>query len=177
MESDRFDRLTRTLAAGHTRRATVWLLTLSVVAPFWPSSIDGTLAASACGKNAARCGRPGDPPCCSGLCKRKRGTHKLTCHAAPSEGVCTILKDRCAGDTTICGTDRAGDCRCYITNAGLSVCGSNQYVYLGSGPCETDADCDEQYGSPAACIKAPGDCCTDPPCFPTGCVLHCKHVS
>jgi hypothetical protein len=29
-----------------------------------------------------------------------------------NEGVCTIRHRRCAGDTTVCGSDLAGACRC-----------------------------------------------------------------
>jgi hypothetical protein len=40
---------------------------------------DATCECQVCSPSGVRCGRTGNPPCCSGLCKKKRGTRKQFC--------------------------------------------------------------------------------------------------
>lgn len=173
MEHDRIDRLARFVHQVRTRRATLLLAAGALTA----ANSRIVQAVGRCAHAGARCDRVGDPPCCSGLCKPKKHAAKSTCHAAPHEGACTILKNRCAGASTACGTGRSGACQCYVTTSGQSVCGNNQYYCLAVGPCVTDADCAAAGAAGATCVQGGGDCSDTPgdSCSVSFCVNPCDH--
>jgi hypothetical protein len=156
MDSNRFDRLAITVSQRTTRRAALGLLAaLGVMRPG-----RATAVSPACQANGRRCGGARGP-CCSGVCKRKRGTHKSFCRAAPHQSLCTIASDVCALESLTCS--KTGDtCRCYISSAGRSFCGQNA---CADQTCTLDEHC----GPNAICIPAGTSCCGGN----NGCVVAC----
>jgi hypothetical protein len=173
MDAQSFDELTRGMARP-TRRATLRLLAGAALVPLLPAETGGALAGApvpTCVPDGARCGKATDLTCCSGLCKRKKHSRKRACKPAPDQGVCTTLANRCTGDTTVCGTGLGGDCRCYVSLAGLSVCGNEQYYCPSGDRCVKDADCHPVSGFGSYCVQGgggcPGDSCSDSFCVPS----------
>jgi hypothetical protein len=174
MDHDRIDRLARRVHQVRTRRATVLLTVGALTAA---ANLRPVQAVETCAHVGAGCGRAGDLICCSGVCKPKKHTPKRACRRAPHDGICTILENRCAGDSTACGTGISGDCRCYVTTAGQSLCGNNQYACLAVGPCASDADCAAAGLAGATCVQG-GGACRDTPgdaCSVSFCVDPCDH--
>jgi hypothetical protein len=161
MDAKRFDTLARSLTSVRSRRPVLALLvglglTGLVVA-------DG--AAQQCLATGNRCGRADDPECCSGWCKRNRGSRKKFCRAAPDQGICTIEDNICgAGDTrtTTCNAPDTPICFCYVTSRGFSFCGQADAIVCVN--CTSDADCVKRPGGQAGdrCVPAnPPRCCPD----------------
>jgi hypothetical protein len=176
VEAQSFDRITRRLVHASSRRGIV--LGTAVAALGAMASADAGAIAAGCAPDGSHCGKAGDLACCSGWCKRKKGSRKQICHAAPNQGVCTIEDNRCAGDTTACGTGLGGACQCYLTLAGHSFCGNNQYFCLASGPCASDADCAVGLAG-TSCVRGGGECSDTPgdSCSVSFCVGPCQHPS
>ena len=53
--------------------------------------------------------------CCSGICKRKRGTNCKTCRAH-GKGICKAGQDSCAQPGAYpCGSNFGSPCHCFVT--------------------------------------------------------------
>ncbi len=146
MDGSRFDALTRavTTIQKTSRRQNLKLLAggvLGVLAvPFWVSG-----ASAVCRSNGIRCTAGAE--CCSGVCKKKAGTRKKFCRAAPGQGTCTIEQDICRGmGSGICNGN--AQCECHLRSNGASVC-------TGKGACATcatDGDC-SSFGQGWLCVR------------------------
>ncbi len=156
MDHEQFDRVTRTLATGATRR--------SALKVFAAGGIGTALhllrlrAADAehygCIHYREPCSRNGQ--CCSGICTNGR------CRAH-NKGICTTEQNFCTqgGDTTVCGSaSGGGNCLCTRTTGKTPFCAEN---FTGvCGQCTRDKECQETYGPGAACITGGPACpCTD----------------
>ena len=151
MDGERFDVLTRRLGATGSRRQLLrGVLGAALGAALGVAGVRE--AAAACLENGERCGREGDDQCCSGLCKRKRGTNKKFCRQAPGQGTCTIEQNRCTqGDVAAVKCGASGtDCNCYVTAKGTSFCGAAKTSCFA---CVTNAACEDRPPNPSV----PGD--------------------
>jgi hypothetical protein len=151
MDPARFDRLTQTLSTAGSRRAVLAAVGITfALAQGQSASADPTCAA-----NGARCGRETDLPCCSGWCKRKRGSHTKVCRQADHEGVCTVEENICGGNVIRCGDTVAGpsgpSCDCYVTTTGRSFCGEE--AKSETCDCTSDRACEQQVGKGAKCVN------------------------
>ena len=173
MDAKHFDSLTRSLLAAGSRRAALRLLGAPalgrILALLSGLSLTTLLArevrAQECSPDGTRCGRATDPECCSGWCKRKRGSRKKFCRAAPGQGICTVEDNICGtGDTrtTTCNATGSATCFCYVTSRGFSFCGQADAIVCVN--CTSDADCVNRPGGQAGdrCVPAnPPRCCPD----------------
>jgi hypothetical protein len=90
MDGRRFDHLAIAVSQRTTRRAALGLLTAVGL-----TGLVSEEARAACSGPGKRCGRSGDRLCCSGICKRKRGSRKKFCKASAND--CTgACGDTCA---------------------------------------------------------------------------------
>jgi len=160
MDPTRFDRLAIVVGQRTTRRAALGLL-----AAIGLTGLVHEEAAAACLANGVRCGA-GRGRCCSGWCKRKAGTSRKFCKAAPNQGICTIESNRCNFSGIVCSKSD-NTCSCYVTPAGRSFCGSNGCF---SQDCSSDADCEPNHGVGAICIPAGTACCGGT----KGCIAACS---
>jgi hypothetical protein len=135
MDPRRFDRLTQTLATARSRRAA---LTAFLAAAGSALGLGVLLAGEAladCAADGASCLQSDD--CCSGLCKKKRHSHKKFCRAALDQGICTIAEDYCGPTTTLaCGSP---DCQCARRANGASVCAT-----IPDLRCAFEGDCTDK---------------------------------
>jgi hypothetical protein len=164
MNPTSFDHLVMVLGGRTRRRSLVGLL----AAVGSTGLLIRDVAAASCSPDGTRCGGSTGVTCCSGFCKRKRGTHKQFCRQAPSQGICTIERNACVsvsgGDCSAGGTT----CKCFITTSGRSFCG--ELLKTRCTVCTTDGDCTKVTGKGSACgANGPG-CCDStatfcsPPC-------------
>ena len=164
METKRFDALTRSLTGPGSRRVALRLLSAPIIASgvalLRIRLAEATHTPGACRHNGVRCTTGSE--CCSGRCKRKRGTTKKFCRQAPDQGICTIEDNICGTRTTACDAAGTAACACFVTTRGQSFCGD-----LNAGTCvncTSDADCVNRSGGQAGdrCIAAnPPACCPD----------------
>ena len=171
MDSDRFDRLARSLSSLLTRRTlagTVGLATFGL-----PGLVDAKKRKKHKKKKVKRnefgCVNVGDlcknnGQCCSGICKGKKGKKKCkahdesTCQPGQHEGFCAI-----DGVNVPCVTS-TGDPTglCDTTTGKAGYCAHDGECF----PCAKDADCQPICGPQAACVVCAG--CTET--GGTGCV-------
>jgi hypothetical protein len=138
MDPTRFDRLAMTVGQRTTRRAALSLLAaLGLIG----LGSEGAIAQLGGLVNGQPC--TSGNQCASGFCKRKRGTKKFFCRAAPGQGICSIEFNACeaAGDL-VCGAASGGDCLCFVTGRGYSFCGVEDACFA----CATDGDCEKRPG-------------------------------
>jgi hypothetical protein len=162
MESERFDTLTRSLTDTGSRRAVLRRLSAPTIAGVLGLVSRGMARAKHtpgnCRHNGERC--TVGPECCSGRCKRKRGTTKKFCRAAPGQGICTIESDGCRGDSGVCNAAGTPPCACYVTTRGFSVCAQ---APVSCFKCTSDAECVDRPGDGQAgdrcvqCSACPAD--------------------
>jgi hypothetical protein len=171
MDTEQFDRFVVALSRRTQRRSVLSLFTALGITGL----MGGQVAAQTCLANGARCGRATDPTCCSGWCKRKHGSRKRFCKAAPDQGTCTIASNWCAATgSQPCDADGVS-CLCYVSSRGYSVCARYPEDCYA---CETDADCEKRPG-----VGQPGDHCVQcADCAGAGtnnraCVRRCTHVA
>jgi hypothetical protein len=149
MDSRCFEAIVRSFGTGATSRrdALRVLAGAALVGLLARFGADGAGAQGACLDNGQRCG--GElGTCCSGFCKRKRGTNKRFCRPAPGQGTCTIEQDACVDGSTCNGDSQ---CRCSVTTRGQSFCG-------GGGTCTDctgDAKCEKLTGRGSKCVQCP----------------------
>ena len=149
MDADRFDAVARSFS----RRAGVRGLAAVAL------GVVGTQRAGAqtCTTNGLPC--TDGEQCCSGRCKRKRGSRKKFCRAAPDQGTCTIEDDTCDGGSSACDAAGTSSCICHVTSGGFSFCGATS-----SGTCFTctsDRGCARRPGVGQRgdrCVQCPSSC-------------------
>ena len=146
MDADRFDRLVITFDRRTPRRTVLGLLGALGLTRL----VARDVAAQSCAVNGTRCGRATDPECCSGWCKRKRGTNKKFCRQAPGQGICTIDFNACTLVGQNCNADGSVICQCFVTTQGYSFCGKSTIACFD---CASDAACEQRSGG------HPGDRC------------------
>ena len=161
MDPTRFDHLVVVLGRRASRRSPVGLF-----AALGSTGLLTRDVAAACSPDGTRCGGSTGVTCCSGFCKRKRGTHKRFCHQAPSQSTCTVDRDVCVtasvGDCSVVGTS----CKCFVTTSGRSFCG--ELLKSVCTACTTNDDCTKVTGKGSACITDGPNCCGTSPtiCIP-----------
>ncbi len=149
MDSERFDRLVIELGRQMPRRSLLGLLGGLGLTGY----VTRKVAAQGCLPDGTRCGGSRGT-CCSGWCKRKQGSKKQFCRAAPDQGICTTVRDFCAENSALgCDAGRTGSCACYVTSRGYSFCGQSPGECFA---CEQDADCEKR-----ADVGQPGDRCVE----------------
>jgi len=152
MDADRFDRLTITLTRARTRRSLLGLLGALGLTALASAEARAKHTPGNCLHNGERC--TVGPECCSGRCKRKPGTNKRFCRAAPGQGICTIESDTCRGDSsTACNVAGTAPCFCYVSSRGFSVCGQ---APVSCFKCTSDAECVDRPGDGQAgdrCVR------------------------
>jgi hypothetical protein len=146
MDSEHFDRLAIALGRQIPRRSLLGLLGGLGLTRY----VTREVAAQECLPDGTRCGGERGT-CCSGWCKRKHGTNKRFCRAAPDQGTCNIGLNFCNNNSPLCDSG-SQSCVCYVTNRGYSVCGQSPAECFA---CETDAHCEKRPGGQA------GDHCID----------------
>ena len=159
MDAARFDRLTRALGDGATRRGVLLRLGGAMALA---AALPGAGAAGKKGKrrrkpkfNKFGCLDAGkkcngkDGHCCSGICEGKKRKSRCVAHG---ELDCTVDDNSCPEPVPCDG----GNGRCYRTTGKAAFCGD-----AGScdcGPCKKDADCVAEFGEGAACIVCTSYC-------------------
>lgn len=161
MDATRFDRWTRSIAVGASRRTALrFAAALGLAAAGVPATVEAkkkktpTPNAYGC-LNAGQPCRGNDALCCSGLCrgkKPKKGKKDKRKCAAHNTGDCTAAHDSCAVNQNVpCLSNGV----CTRTTGEANFC-----AHYGIGKCTdcaTDADC-WLMGPGAACIVCPVSC-------------------
>jgi hypothetical protein len=146
MEAKRFDTLTRVWSASASRRAAVRFLGVPILGSVFTllgmPAVMATQTLGDCLHNGVRCTVGTD--CCSGWCKRKRGSRKKFCRAAPDQSICTIESNVCATSGDDCDAAGIASCTCYVTSRGFSFCGQTEPFTCFD--CRNDADCADRPG-------------------------------
>ena len=135
MDEARFDRMTRILAHGHSRRSALRLLAAGAIAALGAGlGVEAAPAQTTCKPPGGKCSRHGQ--CCSGACNRRRGR----CRGCPSgEHLCgeTCIPDDqcCAGNAAgkLCGQTCIPIADC-CTN-GAPGCPASPPHYCWAGEC------------------------------------------
>jgi hypothetical protein len=160
MDSRHFEAIVRSVGTGATSRrgalrALAGAALGGVLARF---GADGVGAQGACLDNGQRCGGERGT-CCSGFCKRRKGTNKRFCKPAAGQGTCTVEQNACLDGST-CNGDAS--CACSVTAGGQSFCGG-----VGTcAACTRNAECEEVTGPGSKCIQCPGCFGVDTACRP-----------
>jgi hypothetical protein len=169
MDTERFDRITRTVAKGVSRRGLVVAVGLLVIAlPGWAEAKKRKRKRKNNQKvkrNEFGCVNVGnvcknDDQCCSGICERKQGKKK--CQAHDTQG-CQADQDACVeGFGTGCA--ELSTAACFRTTGDASFCG-----FFEAGACMActkDADCAAAAGPIAACVACPVCVASSTACIP-----------
>jgi hypothetical protein len=155
VHATRFDRLTQVLFTAGSRRAALRAL-LAVAGSALSLAGGQRVSAQDCAAAGKRCGG-GREPCCSGWCKRKRGSSKKFCRQADNQGVCTVKHNYCVTGSPPCGLDDSdNECLCFVTTTGRSFCGLGGFSAQDCG-CTSDKAC-ETLGAGAKCVQADVAC-------------------
>ena len=137
MDAAHFDQLILRLTRARNRRSL-----LSLLAAMGLTGLLARDVAAACRKNGRRCTT--GLACCSGRCVRKRGTNTRFCRQAPDQGTCTTEADACVAVAAACDSGGIGNCACWVTHQGYSVCANNFFDECVA--CESHADCEQRAG-------------------------------
>lgn len=164
MDATLFDRLTRSLFSGSSRRGVV--LSMGAVLGLGATHIKDAAGAKkkklkmnqyGCVDVGKPC-RGKDSACCSGICqgkKPKKGQKdKSRCVAHDTRG-CSVVHDSCGpGDDFCTASDGYEFAKCFHTTGNAGHCS------LGAAclPCTRDTDCVDACGQGAACVVCPGAC-------------------
>ena len=180
MDAGHFDRLARTLSIGGTRRAALSTLLAAAGTAFGLSGAQRTAAQTSCSLKANRVRCQSGAECCSGFCKRKRGTDKKFCRQANHQGVCTIEENQCDGGSDVCGTQNgvSGPCFCYRTTTGRSFCGNDAAIQPDDCDCTSDAQCENRVRKGAKCVDLVNSGCIG--CLSgvnSGCMAPCRFLT
>ena len=168
MDGDRFDQMTKTLAAATATRRRVLrgLTTRSLGFALSRRGRADTVAKEATARGRCRKKKEdcrGDNQCCSGVCMRRR------CRRAPGQSTCTVEKDTCRAKRIIpCNNKQF--CACFITARGTSFCGDQERGRCAS--CTPNADCVEVTGAGSVCIRSGGGFCCDS--LGSTCITPCR---
>ena len=158
MDPRRFDRLTQTFSTAGSRRAALRVLFAGGAAALGLAGAQHTAAQLDCTLKApgARCQSGAE--CCSGWCKRKRGSRKKFCRQANQQGVCNVENNYCGTSSFPCGFDDSGNiCLCFVTTTGRSFCGLGGISADECG-CTSDKECVTRLGTAAKCVQANPAC-------------------
>jgi hypothetical protein len=159
METERFDRLTRTVSHLFTRRALAALGLGATGLPILADAAKKHKRRKKIKRNEFGCVNVGKfckngGQCCSGICKGTKG--KKTCKAH-NASTCQAGQSPigCGGAEDVpCITSSGTDGRCTTTTGDAGFC----WVDGICMPCSKDADCTPICGSQAACIVCGGEC-------------------
>jgi hypothetical protein len=163
MDAMLFDRLTRLLIAGTSRRTLLRLATaaLGLAVARVPATVGAKgknkkkpkLNEYGCVNVGGKC-RGKDALCCSGICqgkKPKKGKRDKSKCVAHNASTCQAGQISCAGPPVACGDNGF----CLQTTGKASFCGA----FSGAcADCTKDTDCEATAGEGAACIVCPGQC-------------------
>ena len=138
MDAERFDRLVVAFGRRIPRRSVLGLLASLGLTGLVTRDVVG----QGCLANGSRCGRASDPACCSGLCKRKRGSRKKSCRSTPGQSICIQGFQACPGTQHACDASAAFTCTCWLTIEGFMFCGAS--ADSPCFPCVTHADCENR---------------------------------
>ncbi|MDQ3695349.1 MAG: hypothetical protein M3464_17225 [Chloroflexota bacterium] len=174
MDSQRFDRFTKTIANGASRRHLLRGVAGGVLAAAVAHFGGGTeaaaqvAAAARCFGNNKKCKR--GTQCCSGICRKKK------CRPAPQQGTCTIRKDTCKltggiGFGPKCNGVQG--CECIVTKTGAAFC--REIGGAACTSCFSNQDCAVAFGPNAKCIR--GSTCGDPCGIGDFCAVPCGFES
>jgi len=180
MDDIRFDALARRLSATGPRRAALRAVAAGLVAGglSWRGE---PAAAETCTlkPTGERCTSGGE--CCSGRCKRKKGTNKRFCRQAPGQGICTVADNLCTVGSSDCNSTGTPQCLCWVAEDGFSFCGAKppdtvERCFI----CDSDADCQKRPGAQPGdrCVYCGGTLCTDRPAGntnATACISRCPN--
>ena len=158
MDPTRFDRLTQMLSTAGSRRVALRALLGGVTAVLGLAGVQRAAAQLDCTLTAtgARCQSGAE--CCSGWCKRKRGSRKKSCRLANQQGVCNVENNICGPGSFPCGFDDSGNtCLCFVTITGRSYCGLGGISADNCG-CTSDKECVTRLNTAAKCVQANPAC-------------------
>jgi hypothetical protein len=177
VHATRFDRLTQVLFTAGSRRGALRAL-LAVAGSALSLAGGQRVSAQNCAAAGKRCGG-GREPCCSGWCKRKRGSSKKFCRQADNQGVCTVVDNICAGSSHVCGRNASGApvCLCFVTTSGRSFCGAEEQIQPGNCDCVSNQECEQRIGKGAKCIQVDQFCDDACPGSTTGCKAPCPNLN
>ena len=163
MDDTRFDALTRSFAAGVSRRTILGGVLATVGLGALSPTVDAArkkkkkkkklqLTAFGCVDVGKPC-RGKDSKCCSGICqgkKPKKGKKDKSKCVAHHQSTCTAAHRACTGNPQpSCNPDHP-QAICYRTTGQAGFCGLD--VIPGCIPCRKDADCHQQLGEGSACV-------------------------
>jgi hypothetical protein len=159
MNASRFDRLTRSLTAGASRRHVLTGVILSAAALHGPTPIEAKNKKQKLKRSAFGCVNVGgkcrgkDANCCSGICqgkKPKKGEKDRSRCLVHDEGGCKagLTAAFCGGSADVPCTTTTG-----LAGFCLSTTGNGGYCANDNScrPCRRDADCQAEFGPLAAC--------------------------
>jgi hypothetical protein len=142
MHPRHFDRLTLTLSITSSRRAALRAVLSASALGLARGQHVSALTTCSLKANGTRCSDGVE--CCSGLCKRKKGSHKTFCRQAPGQGTCTIEQDECV---STCNDNV--QCHCSVTTNGRSFCGGSEACTA----CTRDTECTKVTGKGSKCVQ------------------------
>jgi hypothetical protein len=151
MDGTRFDRWTRLLATGASRRGMMRGLGAAAVAVALGGR--GAEAAATCIKNGKECDPKKRGQCCSGTCRKRKKARGHQCAPTPGALGCTVNDDSCALVFRRCPGNPDGSC--IVLDNGKPFCSLGA---AACATCETGADCDVAFGlKDGKCItRCPG---------------------
>jgi hypothetical protein len=112
-----------------------------------------------CDDYPGQCGDVLDDGCggtldCTSNCPPPSTCNGTTC---TQPGACAAGDDYCTTRALTCGF---GNCACFQTVAGATVCSAGVYGKFGCGSCHADSDCPAQTGNPNSVCVTTDDVCT-----------------
>lgn len=155
MDHARFDRVTRLLASGLSRRTLAGLLGLA------PLGLAGVASGKNKKKKKAKFNQFGcvdvgkfcknASQCCSNICEGKKDKKKCKAH---NESTCVNgqVEEFCGGTDVSCKTPSGADAQCDTTTGKAGYCAADGACFN----CRKDADCTAVCGANAACIQCTG---------------------
>jgi hypothetical protein len=179
VDIDRFDALARRLSATGSRRAALRALAAGLVTfSLGGRTVRADHATCTLKANGERCTSGAE--CCSGRCKRKRGTNKRFCRKAPGQGICTVVENICETQSGDCNSTGTPQCLCFVAEDGFSFCGRNADIVERCFICDSDADCEKRPGGQTGdrCVYCGGTYCIDRPSGNTNgtaCISRCPN--
>lgn len=157
MDTNRFDRITRTVSLVLSRRGLAGALGLAALGIPRLTIAQKKKKKKKIKRNAFGCVDVGkfctnSGQCCSGICQGKKG--KKTCQAHDTGG-CTPDQDVCSVDESVpCTTATDNDGVCFKTTGNAGYCSLGGLCFS----CTRDADCQSVCGPLAACAVCLSDC-------------------
>jgi hypothetical protein len=159
MDAERFDQMTKALTRGRDRRTVLRRTGGGVLASalgllgapgLTRLAVRDVTAQTTCLVFGSRCGQETDPPCCSGRCVRKRGTHKKFCRK-PKDCPETRCKNYSVSGvkTVTCDLGPGTGCMCVLTVEGCRACIDENACF---NACTNSSECVTSLGHGAVCL-------------------------